>query len=225
MGMWTWTAALVAASVRRGKMPTAFVSGAMPGGGERNALWRKAPFHESTDVTVASLDNLPQRYLDAIANALFALRQTQRESFARGAQILKNTKAGGKQITVAYTGHMFPYELKGPRRPDWKVAAKTQVDATIPPELQDGDALLFLGYQGFPYDLTTALQARSIKSIITSSRPPLDRWKTSDDIVYINPFWTVPDAAVSLRGYDVDLLPISGVMQGAIYWQLVELAQ
>jgi hypothetical protein len=225
IGMWAWTAAFVSACVQRGKMPTAFVSGAMPGGGERNGLFRKTPFHESTDVTIASLDNLPHRYLDSVANALFSLRQTQGESFARGAQILKNTQAGGKQITVAYTGHMFPYELKGPRRPDWKVAAKTQVDATVPPELQDGDALLFLGYQGFPYDLTSALQARDIKSIVTTSRPPLDKWKTSADIVYINPFWEVPDAAVFLRGYDVDLFPISGIMQGTIYWQLVELAQ
>jgi hypothetical protein len=225
MGMWTWMAALVAASVQRGKMPTAFVSGAMPGGGERNGLFRKTPFHESTDVTITSLDNLPQRYLDAVANALFAMRQTQGESFVRGAQILRGAQARGHRVVVGYLGHMFPYELNGPRRPDWKVAAKTQVDATVPPELQDGDAFLFLGYQGFPYDLTSALQARNIKSIVTTSRPPLDKWKTSADIVYINPFWEVPDAAVSLHGYDVDLFPISGIMQGTIYWQLVELAQ
>ena len=30
---------------------------------------------------------------------------------------------------------------------------------------------------------------------------------------------------LSLRGYDIDILPISGVMQSAIYWQLVGLAK
>jgi uncharacterized phosphosugar-binding protein len=224
IGVWTWMAALVSASVQRGKMPTIYTSNFMPDAIERNAQFRKNPFHETTDVTIASLDNLPQRYLDSVANALYAMHQTQAAAFARGAQVLRETKAGGHQVVVGYLGHMYPYELNAPGHLNWKNAAKYTADASVPPELQDGDTLLFLGYQWFPYDMVSALQARHIKSVITSSRPPLDQWKTSDDIVYINPFWSVADAELSLRGYDIDILPISGIMQGVVYWQLAELA-
>jgi hypothetical protein len=225
IGVWTWMAALVSASVQRGKMPTIYTSNFMPDAIERNGQFRKNPFHEATDVTIASLDNLPQRYLDSVANALYAMRQTQAAAFARGAQVLCETKAGGHQVVVGYLGHMYPCELNAPSQLNWKNAAKYTADATVPAELQDGDALLFLGYQWFPYDMVSALQARHIKSVITSSRPPLDKWKTSGDIVYINPFWSVADAELSLRGYDIDILPISGIMQGVVYWQLAELAQ
>lgn len=225
IGLWTWMAALVSASVRQGKMPAAFTSNFMPDAIERNAQFRKMPFHTATDVTVAALDDVPQRYLDALANALYAMHQTQSGAFARGARILREAKSSGHQVVVGYLGHMFPAELNASPRLGWKNAAKYTADATVPPELQDGDALLFLGYQWFPYDMVSALQARHIKSVVTSSRPPLDAWKTSDDIAYINPFWSVADAEVSLRGYDIDILPISGIMQGTVYWQLAQLAQ
>jgi hypothetical protein len=197
----------------------------MPDAMERNAQFRKNPFHETTDVTTASLDNLPQRYLDQVADALYAMHQTQADAFVRGGQVLREAKNGGHQVVVGYLGHMYPYELNAPSQLGWKNAAKYTADATVPAEVQDGDTLLFLGYQWFPYDMASALQTRHIKSVVTSSRPPLDQWKTSEDIVFINPFWNVADAELSLRGYDIDILPISGIMQGVVYWQLAELAQ
>jgi uncharacterized phosphosugar-binding protein len=225
IGVWTWMAALVSASVQRGKMPTVYTSNFMPDAMERNAQFRKNPFHETTDVTTASLDNLPQRYLDQVADALYAMHQTQADAFVRGGQVLREAKNGGHQVVVGYLGHMYPYELNAPSQLGWKNAAKYTADATVPAEVQDGDTLLFLGYQWFPYDMASALQTRHIKSVVTSSRPPLDQWKTSEDIVFINPFWNVADAELSLRGYDIDILPISGIMQGVVYWQLAELAQ
>ncbi len=225
IGLWTWTASLVSACVVEGKMPSMFRSNGMPGGLERNAQFRKTPFHTNSGVNVDSVRYLSARYLDALNGALATMNKTQPPAFEQSAKVLRDAKAAGKQIHVGYMGHIFPYELQGKGRPSWTVAAKTQVDATVPAELTEGDVYLLLGYQYFPWALTSALEEKKIKSIVTTSMPPLDRWVASDSITYINPIWEVQDAAIPLRGYDIEILPISGVMQATTYWQLAQLAK
>ena len=41
------------------------------------------------------------------------------------------------------------------------------------------------------------------------------------EVLYIRPHWPIEDACVDLKGYDVPILPASGVMQAAVYWALV----
>ncbi|MEO6907720.1 MAG: hypothetical protein ABI210_07505, partial [Abditibacteriaceae bacterium] len=159
IGVWTWTAELVASSVHRGHMPTAFTSNFMPGAIERNAQFRKSTFHTTTDVTPASVKQLGARYLDALSSALVAMNQSQVASFTRGAKMIRDTEASGHHVDVEYLGHMLPYELQGPGRPDWQIAPKDRIDATIPDGLNKGDVVLFLQYQPFPWDFTTGLEA------------------------------------------------------------------
>lgn len=225
IGLWSWTAELVACCVRRGHMPAMFTSNAMPGGKERNAQFRKSTFHTSTKVTSASVRHLGSRYLDALSRALAAMIQTQGPAFERGASMIRDAKSKEHQVYVAYMGHMFPHELKGAERPDWQIAPKTQRDANVPSELNQGDVFFFIDYQYFPWELTSALQEQGIQSIITSSMQPLGHWATDKEIVYINPFWKVQDAAVPLAGYDINILPTSGILQSVVYWQLVGLTK
>lgn len=223
IGLWTWTAALVKACVERGKMPTMYISGAMPGG-DRNAQFQSTPFHSATEVTPESVRGLPERYLNSLSAALSAMQNTQAGAFERGAKLLRETTTSGHRVQVAYIGHMFPAELRGAQRPAWQVSDKLQLDATVPPELAAGDALLFLDYQAYPWELASALKAKGIKLVVTSSLPPFDKWARDETLIYIKPFWEIQDAAVSLRGYDVSILPISGVMQSTVYWQLAQLS-
>lgn len=225
IGVWTWMAELVACSVRRGHMPTAFTSNFMPNGKDRNAPFRKSTFHTVTDVTPASVRGLSTKYLDALSVALSSMDQTQSASFTRGAKMIKDATANGHHVDVEYLGHMFPTEIQGPGRPDWNVAPKYRIDDTMPEGLGKGDVVLFLQYQVFPYNFTSELQAIGVQSIITSAQKPLDHWATDKDIDYINPFWAVQDAAVDVPGYDIDILPTSGVLQSTVYWQLVGLTK
>ena len=225
IGMWTWTAELVACSVRRGHMPTAFTSNFMPNGVARNAPFRKSTFHTVTDVTPASVRGLGTKYLDALSSALAAMDQSQSASFERGAKMIKDAIANGHHVDVEYLAHMFPTELQGPGRPDWQVAKKYRIDDTMPDGLSKGDVVLFLQYQVFPYNFATELQAIGVQSIITSAQKPLDHWATDADIDYINPFWEVQDAAVDVPGYDIKILPTSGILQSTVYWQLVGLTK
>ena len=223
IGMWSFTAALVKACVERGKMPTMYISGAMPGG-DRNAQFQSTPFHTATQVTPDSVRGLPDRYLNSLEAAFSAMRKTQPDAFARGADLLRETTTSGHRVLVSYIGHMFPAELQGARRPAWQVSNKLQLDSTIPPELAAGDTMIFLDYQAFPWELASALKAKGIKLVVTSSLPPLDKWARDETLIYIKPFWEIQDAAVSLPGYDVSILPISGIMQSTVYWQLAQLS-
>lgn len=225
IGVWTWMAELVASSVRLGQMPTAFTSNFMPGASERNSQFRKNTFHTNTDVTAVDVEQLGARYLDVLSRALAAMEQSQVASFTRGAKMIRDAEAHGHQVQVEYLGHMFPYELQGAGRPHWQVSPKNRIDATIPDGLSKGDVVLFLQYQQFPWDFTTGLQSIGVQSIITSSMKPMDHWATDGDIDFINPFWEVQDAAVDVPGYDIKILPISGIMQCVVYWQLVGLTK
>ena len=43
-----------------------------------------------------------------------------------------------------------------------------------------------------------------------------------DGILYINPHWPMPDGCVEVPGYDIPILPASGVVQACIYASIVE---
>ena len=42
----------------------------------------------------------------------------------------------------------------------------------------------------------------------------------SDRVIYINPYWPINDNCVSVPGYDIPILPASGVIDAAIYWAI-----
>jgi len=48
-----------------------------------------------------------------------------------------------------------------------------------------------------------------------------DRDFTKDDgVIWIDPMWNWSDACVPLEGYDIPLLPASGIVNGAIAWEI-----
>jgi len=49
---------------------------------------------------------------------------------------------------------------------------------------------------------------------------PAKPTEVKDHIIYIDPHWPLPDGCVEVPGYDVAILPASGVMDGAIYWAM-----
>ncbi len=46
----------------------------------------------------------------------------------------------------------------------------------------------------------------------------------SDNILFIAPAWPLADGCVKVPGYDVPILPASGVVQAAIYWTIASKA-
>ncbi|MCK9589722.1 MAG: hypothetical protein M0Q93_10240, partial [Terrimicrobiaceae bacterium] len=73
-----------------------------------------------------------------------------------------------------------------------------------------------------PWENAALTGAARVPSILTTSRRPTGEWVEDAEHVYIDPCWEVQDAGVELPGYDINILPVSGVMQSAIFWELLE---
>lgn len=222
IGMWAWTGQFIAACVERGQMPCVYQSYLLPGGRERAAYLKQhggGRFHEATAVQAGDAAKIAPAFLDAIVQALRQTWQDNRAGFERGGALLQAARAAGRPVAVCWQGHLFPAELEQPARPDWF----TMLKAGDPPP--DGLAgAIVLEYQATPWETLAKLGELKVAVIWTCAQPPAADLTALPDHVYLDPHWPTTDAVVDLPGYDVPVLPASGVLDAAVYWQLVELA-
>ena len=221
IALWAWTGEFVTACVEQGKMPCMYESYGMPGGCERADVLRakgEPRFHEVTNVTPESAAGLGERYLEAVGNALAMTWERNQEAFDHAAMLIRQAHEGGHVAYVFHVGHMFPTEFQVLQNPEWFRSVGPE-DKPKPE-----DVAIMIEYQGFPWRQTDDIAKVGSPCIVTCSHLPPAEFTQNPRNVYINPCWEIYDAGVILNGYDVRMLPISGVMQSAIYWQLVEKA-
>ncbi len=215
IGMWAWTGEFVTACIKRGKMPCMFESTMMPGGKDRDALLRPLPFHSHNVPHPEAVPDLGRAYLETASGALQQVAEKNGAAFDRGAALLKTSRDQNQPVSVMAIAHMFPVEMASNPLPAFISAAPKNV----PPP---GALVLYLGYQWFPWEIPVLTGPERGPSIITSSRHPTPDWLQDASHVYIDPCWETPDAVVKVPGYDISILPVSGVIQSAIFWELVE---
>ena len=220
-GMWAWTGKLVAACVQRGMMPCVYQSYAIPDGRARAEYLRRhddARFHAMSSINPASADTAGERYLDIIAASLREAMRCNESAFPRAAELLRASLDDSQTITLHARGHLYPAEFEHPHQPAGFVPAQQAgKDAPL-------GAALILWYQDFPWQMVSELQQAGRPIVLTCSQSPLATFTGEPQHVYINPVWPIEDGVVELEGYDVPLFPASGLMDTAIYWQLIELA-
>ncbi len=219
IGMWAWTAEFITACVDDGRMPNMYQSYGRPGGRARDAKLMGAAFQQRSTVTPASAANLGQRYLTGVAVALRQVWRHDRRGLWRAARWIRAAHRSGHTIDVLYEAHMFPAEMRNGPTPPWFQSAHPPVPSG------PGDTALVLGYQLFNEPPIDSILRGGGACILTCSVPPPASFTTNPRHIYLNPYWAVDDALLKLKGYDVKVLPISGIMQSAIYWQLVEMVE
>ncbi len=87
--------------------------------------------------------------------------------------------------------------------------------------LRPGDLFFMLGYYRRPaaaYELARRRGCRIVE-VITGTDEADPSGPTPD--FAIRPGWPYRDALVQVPGYDIPILPASGIMQTAIYWAVV----
>lgn len=215
--LWVWTGEFVAACTRLGKMPVLYQSYGLAGGLERAEKYKGKRFHDVLFVKPIPVGALGQQYLDQIDQMLAKLS---------GAQMPKILQASAwwqraTTATILVTGHMFPRHAQDPRArslgsfaavPAWE--DKDLLEANHPP-----DFVLYLGYQFAPQKLIEQAKALGVKLAYTDVQPAQPP-EPATNILYIAPGWPLADGCVTLPGYDVPILPASGVIQAAVCWTL-----
>jgi hypothetical protein len=215
--LWTWTGEFVAACTRLGKMPVLYQTYGLPGGPERGKKYQGKKFHDDLIINPIAADVLGHEYTDQIQRMLAKISDTQTPKMLQAAKWWNQATSA----TTLFTGHMFPRHAQDPRTltfgslaavPAWE--DKDLLDPTHPPQF-----VLYVGYQFAPrklIDQAKALGVKPVYSDVQPAQPP----EPASNILYLDPAWPLADACVTVPGYDIAVLPASGVIQAAIYWTI-----
>ena len=130
----------------------------------------------------------------------------------------------GRVIHAGMISHFPVYQHGAPGDPLYmrriaRLDGESPSVAELERELESGDLFFFLGYYRRPtqaYQVVRRAGARIVEVITGdgSDGPP------QPDYV-IRPKWPFGDAVTRVLGYDVEILPSSGIVQAAIYWAVV----
>lgn len=218
--LWMWTGEFAAACTRAGKMPVFYQSYGLPGGYERAKKYRGKRLHDDLSIGPIAAGVLGNDYIEQIQQILGRIQETEMSRINRAAGWW--SKAGS--ATALVTGHIFPAHGQDPRTRqvcDF-IRAPAREDKPLlganPPEF-----VLYLGYQFAPQKLIEEAKLKGVKLVYTDVQPGLPA-EPSETILYIAPGWPLADGCVSVPGYDVAILPSSGVAQAAIYWGMASRA-
>jgi len=217
VGLWTWTGELVAACTRLGKMPVLYQSYGLAGGPERGRKYQGKRFHDDLTVKPIPAGVLGREYLDEIDRMLAKIGDAQMPKILRAAGWWEQATSA----TILVTGHIFPRHAQDPRSlplgrfaavPAWE--DKDLLDANHPPQF-----VLYVGYQFAPQKLIDQAKAMGVKLVYYDVQPAQGP-EPASNVLYIDPAWPLADGCVTVPGYDVPILPASGVIQAAIYWTI-----
>ena len=218
--LWTWTGEFAAACTRLGQMPVLYQSYGLPGGTERGKKYQGKKFHDDMgSIKPIAPGVLGREYLDQIQRMLAKINETQMPKILQAAKWWSDVPAAS--ATTLFTGHMFPRHAQDPRAlriSDFAAVPagedKEVLDAGHPPRF-----VLCLGYQYAPQKLLDQAKTLGVK-LVYSDVQPAQPPEPATNILYLDPAWLLADGCITVTGYDISILPASGVVQAAIYWTI-----
>jgi len=225
---WLFVGETVAALTRLGKMPVMFETIGAYGGYARIAKYKNGEiaFHDDVNVPPIPGGVIANRYIDTVSAMLRRIEKEERTALEKTGAWAREAKAGGKRLYMYSMGHLFPAEVEKTdigklfRSAAWNAGFRSE---TPKDEYGPGDLAILIGYQHPAEDLLRRARPAGARGAYVSVR--LDRDFTQDDeVAWIDPMWNWSDACVFLEGYDVPILPASGVVNGAIAWEIYRVA-
>ncbi len=223
--LWAFSADLVGACTRAGKMPAMWQSVMVPGARERNARYRTLRFHEDCAVPPQGPGALGNRYLDALTQAVGELRKETGKLQAAG-QVIREATGAGRKIFHANCGHYEPARLLSPAFPIPLIVLGAKApEAELREKAVAGDALLCIWYTELPSALLATAREKGVASICCAAGNPPQPHALRLVDVFVDPHWVFGDAVVDLPGYDIRILPPSGVLNSLIFNAVLAEAQ
>ena len=224
---WMFTGELIAALTRLGKMPTIYETIGAYTGYSRMAKYDsgETAFHDDMKVPPCAAGVLAGKYADTVSAMLRRIGKEERAQLDRAGAWVREARKNGKQLFMYSMGHLFPDEVAATdigkvfRSAGWNAGFR----APHPEDsYHDGDLAVHICYQ-HPTDVLLR-KARPAGAPVVYVSLYADRDYTKDDgVIWIDPMWNWADACVPLEGYDVPMLPASGLVNGAIAWEIYRL--
>ena len=222
--VWVWTGEFVAACTRLGQMPTMYLGAAVPGFAERTKPLSALKFHVKKPVPVARYW-VARAFLQRMRADLEVVRAKETDNLRAVATVAATSRTAGKHLYTFVHGHAVLRQLGCAHDPSYFQQINKdwfhQKDEIV---LQPGDFVFSVGFsqifagEQFGYFAENARQRGATLAWSFTDYYPADVAKLALGEIYVNQHWAFGDAVVQLPGYDVRILPTSGVLSEAIYW-------
>jgi len=227
--MWVWTAEFVGSCTRKGKMPPMYQSIRVPGAKERNAKLMNIKFQEPCPPAVKE-GELAFRWLSVLKERLAVLHEKQKDAIIQIASRADTTRRSRGRIFAVTGGHGVGHILDTPYDSGFFIHIDPR---TIDPKKGDskalfkkGDFLLVADYDhifndaGNFYLVDRFREAGGIMAfcIAPYRKDQIEQLKHED--IILDTGWEYGDADVELPGYDVKILPTSGILTTTAFFMI-----
>ena len=222
--LWTFIGEIVASLTRIGRMPAMYQSVLVAGARERNARFIGSRFHKTHQVLAMPPGQVGGDYLDAIGAILRALIKEEAGAIDRVGAVCAQVLNDGGVIHAGMISHFPVYQHGAPGDPLYmrrlaRLDGESPSVAELERELESGDLFFFLGYYRRPTQAYQVARRTGAQIVEVITGDGLDGSPQPDYV--IRPKWPFGDSVTRVPGYDVEILPSSGIVQAAIYWAVV----
>ncbi len=229
LSLWTLTGEVAAATARKGKTlvfwQSMFYPTLHPEFKGRNERFRGHTFQEKGEPQMEPVQPgfAARAYLDAVAKMFHEIQAQELDKIISVGKEMARRAAASHPATTMIVSHMMHNELWGGD----KYLKECKGDAAKLPDALGSDGyLVYLGYyDGVPpatWDAVRQAKAKAAWIIVPLAGQNLDFAQYGD--VMIDQHYEPGDAAVAMPGYDVKILPPSGLSQLFVYELLMRAA-
>jgi len=229
IGLWTYTGELVAACTRRHRTPVLYQSVGVPGGRERNAKYQIKDSPESRrfhrDISVAPQPEwyIGGLYLNALKRQLSNMRGATLAQIDDAAKKIADSVQAGGKVHLRAVSHFAIYEIDDVV--PWATQPKRLTATMLANAVKPHDIYLEVGYyQPTPSFIEAVRTAGGTSILFLCHKPVILPAEPQPDMI-LDTQWTYGDGEVQLPGYDVPILPTSGVLQMAFFYTTIARAQ
>lgn len=217
LSLWGLTAEVAASASRQGRTLAFWQSVSIEGARERDDLYEGIVFHDGIpNMRSVPAGVLSSSYLDYIKKMLDEISVSEMGKLVNTGQEIGRRAAAGQPAVMTGIGHMLSYIVAGKTEPFRYVDIHTG-RKTLESTLGRDGYFIFLGYVAVPLDLWRSARRAGAKAVwIVAPLPNEVDFKQFGDVV-IDQHWSIGDCAVTVPGYDIRILPPSGIAQLFIY--------
>lgn len=217
---WLWCIEMANACAALGKAPVFLMSGGLATGRDRNRQHEGQFFHGPGEYRIVP-SPAGQKGRELVAEwlrCLSGIRATEMGRIAEIGAVAAATRKAGRTVWCASIGHNLHAQRGLDGDPGFFRLLFPERDEKA--DLQAGDFYVFNGYYTFPEEELAAARASVERSAWIMGGKEIETIYPHRGEIHVNAYWQYGDASIRLPGYDVRVVPPSGVITTAMLWLL-----
>jgi uncharacterized phosphosugar-binding protein len=219
--LWTFVSEYIAACTRRGKMPVCWQSGGIDAGKARNTLLKGRVFHDDGefDITPVGAGEKGREYLYNLQRCFAAIGNLEIGKFEQAGSLAAEAIGKGSTVWCGVIGHHL-HSQKGIEGDPGFFSISAPESKEEAGTFKPGDVYLFNGYFFYPGDQLEKVREAGIPSVWLLGGRETQSVYPQPGETHIDAYWRYGDGALSFPGYDIRVVPPSGVIMTTTLWML-----